>query len=152
MTARYRAEMASYETIIEVDSPAEQVFMYLADYSNAGDWDPSVRTASAQGSGSPQMGARYSVTAGFYGRPIDLDYETIEFDAEQGRVVLESNTSSVLRRDVIVVKPRPGGGSAVAFDATVMLKGKMRLFNKGLQVAVDGIGENVATGIKKSLR
>ena len=82
--------MARYETTIEVSTPADETFAYLADFANTAEWDPGVRKAESLTEGEPRVGSRYAVTSGFYGRAIDLEYEITELDATARRVVLET--------------------------------------------------------------
>ena len=57
--ARFRAEF-------EVEAPPEEVRAYLRDPVNRVEWDPSVRSIGAT-----------TMTVGFYGRAVELDYRLV---------------------------------------------------------------------------
>jgi hypothetical protein len=47
---------------------------------------------------------------------------------------------------------RRGEDTVIVYDSTIQMSGVARLLDRGLQLAYDGIGENVEKGIAKQLR
>jgi len=133
--------MASYSATINVDATPEASFAYLADPVNRAEWDPSVRSVAA-------AAGHYDVTVGFYGKAIDATYAVAEA-VEPARIVFETG-GKVKGRDVIEIVPREGG-SSISLDLNVQMKGAARLLDRGLQVAFAGIGDNIASELKKQL-
>jgi len=133
--------MASYFATINVDATPEASFAYLSDPLNRAEWDPSVRSVSA-------ADGHYDVTVGFYGKAIEATYAIDEL-AEPSKIVFETG-GKVKGRDVIEIVPRDGG-SSISLDLNVQMKGAARLLDRGLQVAFAGIGDNIASELKKQL-
>ena len=81
--------MATYRT--EIDSPRSpgEVFEYLATFSNARDWDPSVAEAEPLSAGRAEVGSVYRLGVRTAGRVVPLDYEVVALDRPH-RVVLEA--------------------------------------------------------------
>jgi carbon monoxide dehydrogenase subunit G len=133
--------MATYTATINVDRAPSEVFAYLSDPLNRAEWDPSVRSVTANGD-------VFDVTVGFYGKAIDATYAVAEL-VEPSRIVFEIG-GKVKGRDVIEIVEREGG-SSVTLDLDVSMKGAARLLDRGLQVAFAGIGDNIAGELKKQL-
>jgi hypothetical protein len=56
--------MARYVTTISSTLPAEEAFAYMADFSNAGEWDPSVDEASRNNHHAFPASARHGLLRG----------------------------------------------------------------------------------------
>ncbi len=133
--------MAHYSATINVAASPDNAFAYLSDPLNRAEWDPSVREVTAAGD-------HFDVTVGFYGKAIEATYTVDELDAPS-KVVFETG-GKVKGRDVIEIVEREGG-SSITLDLDVQMKGPARLLDRGLQVAFAGIGDNVASELKKQL-
>ncbi|MEM7141267.1 MAG: SRPBCC family protein [Actinomycetota bacterium] len=134
--------MATYAATINVDASPEDAFAYLADPANRGEWDPSVRSVTANGDGT------FAVVVGFYGRAIDAVQEVAESTAPTH--IIFTTSGKVKGRDVITIAPRDGG-SSVTIDLDVQLRGLARVLDRGLQVAFAGIGDNIASEMTRRL-
>jgi carbon monoxide dehydrogenase subunit G len=133
--------MAQYSATINVDASPADAFVYLSDPLNRSEWDPSVRSVE-------RSGDHFDVTVGFYGKAIDATYSVDEV-VEGSKVVFEIG-GKVKGRDVIEIVGRDGG-SSISLDLQVQMKGAARLLDRGLQVAFAGIGDNIASELKKQL-
>jgi carbon monoxide dehydrogenase subunit G len=133
--------MAQYSATINVDASPEAAFAYLSDPMNRAEWDPSVRSVVAARD-------HFDVTVGFYGKAIEATY-TLDELVEPNRVVFEIG-GKVKGRDIIEIVARDGGAS-ITLDLNVSMKGAARLLDRGLQVAFAGIGDNIASELKKQL-
>jgi len=140
--------MAKYHAEIIVNASPEAAFVYLAELENLSKWDSSVRTATLIDRSGPGVGSRYDVTVGFYGKALDATYEVTEFD--EPRRISFSMDGKASGHTEIVVEQR-GEDTVVVYDSTIQMSGVARLLDRGLQLAYDGIGENVEKGIAKQL-
>ena len=60
--------MARYTTTIRTTLAPSEAFAYMADFSNARFWDPSVSAARREGEGPVGSGSRFHLVARFAGR------------------------------------------------------------------------------------
>jgi hypothetical protein len=118
--------MARYLGTVTSPRPIEEVFAYMADFSNASEWDPSAIEASGVNGPAPSVGARYEVTSRFLGREVPLTYEIVELDSPR-RVVLRAENDSVVSEDEMSFRKLPDGGTELTYDADLRLKGAARL-------------------------
>jgi carbon monoxide dehydrogenase subunit G len=142
--------MAHYTTTVHTDWERETAFAYLAEFSNAAEWDPGVERALSLSPDPIAAGARFELEVSFVGRTIPMTYETIELDAPSS-VTLAAETGLVVSRDVLSFDPAPGGGTTVTYDADLRLKGPMKLLDPALQVAFKRIGDQAADGLAARL-
>jgi hypothetical protein len=116
--------------------------------------------------GSPDVGSKYLMTIGFYGKAIELTGEIVELDSPH-RLVLDVAGGRVHGRYLITVTAdqatddaaagsAPAGsadraGSVITYNVTLDLRGAARVLDRGLQLALSGIGENAVNGLRKRL-
>ena len=135
--------MARYVTTIESTLAQEEAFAYMADFTNARHWDPSVSRAERAGERS------FDLVARFAGRDVPLRYEVVELE-EPRRVVLEARRPGFTSRDTISVAPA-GDGSVVHYDARLRFDGLRRLFDPLMQVVFNRVGANAKRGMQSAL-
>jgi hypothetical protein len=121
--------------------------MYMADFSHAQEWDPSVEGATRVGDVGPD--AAFDLIVRFGGRKLPMRYETAEFDAAQRRVVLQADNPRFVSRDTITVAPA-AGGSSVHYDAALDLR-RARLLDPVLQLLFNRTGDKAAAGMRTAL-
>jgi len=134
--------MAHYRADVSLRLPPDEAFAYLADYSNAVRWDPSVTEATSC------AGQTFRVVIAFYGKRIPLDL-ALEQSRPTERLLFTgtaSNDKNVTARIEFTIAADESG-SAVTYDATLQLRGLMRLFDKGLQLAFDNMGDKAMQGL-----
>ncbi len=141
--------MARYCTTIASRKSAEEVFDYMATFSNVVEWDPTVVEARPIEGEEAGEGARFHVVVRWLGREIPLDYETTEFERPH-RVVLRAENSSTISLDTITVKPTDSG-SEMTYEAELTLKGALRLFEPIFGLALKRLGNNAAAGLRREL-
>ncbi len=141
--------MAQYHAEINVKTSPDRAFAYLADLVNLPEWDSSVRKATLIDGTGPGVGARYDVTVGFYGKALDATYAITGLDAPT--LITYTTEGKATGSTEIVVQQR-GDDTVIVYNSTIQMRGLARLLDRGLQVAYDGIGENVEKGIAKQLR
>ncbi len=109
--------MVRYSTTIDSTKNASDAFDYMATFSNARRWDPSVATGTALTSGPPTVGSRYRLDVRMGGRSVTFDYEILELERPV-RVVLQAERGPLRSRDTITVEPTDSG-SRVHYDAVL---------------------------------
>lgn len=140
--------MARYVTTIESTLPADQAFAYMADFSNAREWDPSVTNASRANEGVG-LGSSFDLVVSFAGRKLPMRYETVAYESPR-RVVLESKKPTFVSRDTITVTSTPNG-STVHYDALLAFSGAARMFDPVMQLLFNRTGNKAAAGMRAAL-
>lgn len=120
--------MARYVGKVTSPKPIDEVFAYMADFSNVSEWDPSAVESRALNGAGAEEGARYAVTSRFLGREVPLTYETVSIERPT-RVVLRGENESVVSLDEMSFRKLPDGGTEVTYDADLQLKGARRLLD-----------------------
>lgn len=142
--------MSNYTGTVESPKPVEQVFRYMADFSNTSDWDPNITAATVTSAGDPvAVGATFHVVQGSGLTKVELDYETIEL-VDGRKVVLRSETDSLVSIDTITVAPK-GSGSEVTYDVDIELKGARKLAEPVMAVMLKRIGDQARKGLQEQL-
>ena len=62
--------MAYYRAQLDVRRPIDEVFAYLADFSNTEEWDPGVISAKKRGEGPVAVGTEFKVVSRFLGQEL----------------------------------------------------------------------------------
>jgi uncharacterized membrane protein len=71
--------MIRIEETITINRPVEEVFTYLKDINNSGEWMSAVIEARQSGGELEQIGSTYTVSTKFLGKRIDSIYELIAY-------------------------------------------------------------------------
>ncbi len=142
--------MATYRTSVSSPRRPEDVFRYLARFSNAAQWDPGVSSGEDMTPGAPAKGSTYRLVVRFLGLSVPLQYRIEEIDAPK-RVVLQAENFMARSGDVIEVSPAPGDGSAVTYEATLTMKGPFAVLAPLVGVAFRRIGDRAAHGLRAAL-
>lgn len=114
--------MARYTAEIEVDAPAETVFAFLEDFTNAAGWDPGVAAAERVDDGPIEAGSRFALDLLVAGR-IQRWVYTVERHEAPSRVTFATRTARATGIDDVTVRATPDGGSHVTWDATFRFSG-----------------------------
>jgi Polyketide cyclase / dehydrase and lipid transport len=141
--------MARYVTTVESKLSREAAFAYMADFTHALAWDPSVSRARRADDLPIGLGATFDLVARFGGRDVPLRYEIAEFEPPR-LVVLEARRGGFVSRDTITVAPA-GTGSVVHYDARLVFSGLGRLLEPVLQRIFDRVGARASAGMQAAL-
>ena len=141
--------MARYVTTIESKLSPAQAFAYMADFSNALQWDPSVVDASRSGAGAVGNGSTFDLVVKFGGRKLPMRYAIVSYE-EPRLVVIEAQQPSFTSRDTISVEPA-GDGSSVHYDALLEFKGPGRALDPIMQLLFNRTGDKAAAGMRAAL-
>ncbi|HKJ35313.1 MAG TPA: SRPBCC family protein [Solirubrobacterales bacterium] len=142
--------MAEYTTTVPTDWSPEQAFDYLAEFSNAADWDPSIEAGRSLSAEPLTVGARFEIELSMLGRTTMMTYETVEIDRPH-RVVLRSETAVLISVDTLSFDPAPGGGTAVTYDADLTLKGPLKLLDPALALGFNRVADKARDGLRERL-
>jgi uncharacterized protein YndB with AHSA1/START domain len=141
--------MANYNATVSSPKSPEEAFDYLADFTNATEWDPNTSTSECVEGVPGTVGSRYRVVTEFGGREMELTYETVEVDRPR-RVVLRSGNSSTEIVDTMTFEPT-ASGTDVKYDANVTPKGLVKLIDPILSLMFKRVGDRAAEGLRRSL-
>lgn len=139
---RYRRE-------IEVATPPDATFAYLSDFANAAEWDPGIAEARRLTPEPTAVGSRFEVVALFRGNRQRFEYVVTEYE-EGVRVALRGEGEKAVSDDVITVEP-DAGGSRVAYEADIRLKGVYRVAEPFLRSTFERMGDAALDGLAARL-
>lgn len=125
------------------------VFGYVADFSNAAEWDPGIAEATKITDGPVQTGSEFDVVALFRGKRHRFHYVVTEFEQER-RVVLAGNGDRAQSVDEISVEPA-GDGSRIIYIVDFHLKGIYRPASPLLVPVLSRMGDHALAGLKAAL-
>ncbi len=141
--------MARYRDTIASSRSAEDVFDYMATFSNVSEWDPTVKEAYPVDGNFAGPGSRFHVLVRLLGREIALEYTTTFYERPK-RVVLRAENSSTISEDTITVEATPNG-CEMTYDAQLTLKGALRIIDPVFGLTFKRLGDNAAAGLRREL-
>ena len=141
--------MAIYSTDIEATGGQDEVFEYLATFSNAREWDPGVVDGEGLTSGPVAVGSVYRLGVRLAGRVVPFDYRVLELDRPR-RVVLQASHGHMVSTDTITVK-KLGPGSLVRYVAVLEGRGLLRLASPLLTHFFSKLADRGAAGLRATL-
>jgi hypothetical protein len=141
--------MAYFRAQIHVRLPVDEVFAYLADFSNTATWDPGVVSAKKRSKGPITMGTRFKVVSRFLGREVPLVYRIVQYDP-LSRVVLEAENEDLRSVDTITFA-KTARGTRLTYDAHLMLKGIRYVGDFALHLVFQWIGRRALEGLRAEL-
>ncbi|MGM0386406.1 MAG: SRPBCC family protein [Actinomycetota bacterium] len=139
--------MKILERTVTTTAPPEKVFPYLADFTNAVEWDAGTVSCTRL-SGDGGVGTRYRNVSKFAGREIELIY-TVETLDEPTFVIVGSNATTT-SEDTIVVRPH-GTGSEVTYTAKFTFSGVARILEPFLGPFLKKLGDELVPSMKTAL-
>jgi dehydrogenase/reductase SDR family member 12 len=147
--------VATYEDTIQSDWTADETFGYLAEFSNAEQWDPGVLEGSQLDPGPVRAGMRFRIVVPFGGRRLALIYHVTSYSPRDRQVVLEARSRLLRAVDTITVTPSTAGPSAessvVSYRAEVTLRGPLGLADPLLARGFRTVGGRAAKRLAGAL-
>jgi hypothetical protein len=143
--------MANCRKTLITPLPIDESFAYLADFSNAAEWDPGVVEAEKLDAGPVAPGTRFRVVSRFLGQDVELVYSAVQVDAP-ARIVFEGVTDSGLRSIDTLTFEKVGGGTEITYDAQLVLPGLLYLADLPLHLVFQWVGRQAIDGLAKTLR
>lgn len=141
--------MTTYSTVIDSPKPADEVFEYLATFSNAREWDPGVTGAESLTPGAPDVGSVYRLRVRVGGRDVPFDYRVVSID-RPATVVLRAEQSGMVSMDTITVESA-GTGSRVSYVAVLESRGVLRLAAPFVAKSFRKMADRGADGLRRAL-
>lgn len=141
--------MAYCRITTEVPRPIDEVFAYLADFSNAAKWDPGVVSGRKISKGPVMPGTEFEIVSRFLGADIKLRYRATQVDPPN-RVVFEGEADTLRLVDTITLE-KSRKGTRITYDATLALKGIFYLADLPLHLLFQRIGRNAIRGLEQAL-
>ncbi len=133
---------------IETGCAPTEALDYLADFSRAPEWDPSVAAARRLDDGPVRRGSRFELTVKAAGRTTPLVYELVT--TEPDTIVLLSRSRRLESRDTITVAPTTVG-ARVRYEAELRGLGWSRVANPVLAIVFRKLAARAAEGLRGRL-
>lgn len=137
--------MALYVASFDVKADAQSAFDYVADFSNASAWDPSVSRSVKLGGGGLEVGTHFELDVTFLGVETTMVYKVTRWEPPH-LVVLECQTSMVHSRDEITIVPT-ADGVHVTYAARLTLPSLLFCADPALQYVFDSYGDSSRDGL-----
>jgi hypothetical protein len=141
--------MATYRTQIDARRGQDEVFEYLATFSNASEWDPGVAEGEALTPGPVAMGSVYRLGVRLAGRIVPVEYQVVDMERPR-KVVLQARHGRIVSTDTITVE-WAGRGSRVRYVAVLQAVGLLRLASPLVARVFVGMAERAAAGLRRVL-
>ena len=142
--------MASYRGTVVSSRSAEETFDYMADFTNAADWDPGTATSERLDDGPAGLGATFRLGVRIGSRVTPLDYRIVAYQRPH-TVVLLGESETIRSEDTMTVTPTADGRCILTYDADLTLKGSFALANPVLPLFFDRIGDRGVEGLRSTL-
>ncbi len=133
---------------ITTSRPPAEVLAYMADFSHAPEWDPSVLSATRLDEGALRVTSSFDLVVRSGGRSLPLRYEVTELD--ERHATLSARTPTLESVDTLSVAP-VGDGTVFTYDARLTLIGVWRVFNPVLAILFRSLAAKAEAGIRKKL-
>lgn len=135
---------------LQTDLPIQDAFAFIADFANAGRWDPGVASAERiNGRGPAQVGAKYELGIRMGGGVVPMEYRIVELEPTR-RVVLSGRGSGVRAIDDIRFEARDGR-THIDYVADIRLTGLRRLVAPFAGRAFARIARDARDGMQRTL-
>ena len=136
------------ERTVRSDKPIDQVFAYLADFTNTTEWDPgTVETVRTSGDGG--VGTVYRNKSKFAGRETELDYTVVEYEPDR-KIALRGENKTVTALDTMTFTGTPDG-TEVHYGAHFDFGLLTPVLNLALRPAFKKLGDEAEEGMHKAL-
>lgn len=134
-----------------IERPRPQVFAYVADFSNIGDWDPGVvSSARLDGDGPIQVGSRFELQVRFGSGTMPMTYEITALERDR-QVTLVGRGERLEAVDVITLEDDDGEATVVDYVADLSFRGSLRLVSPLFRPALRQVGRKAVDGLKEAL-
>jgi uncharacterized protein YndB with AHSA1/START domain len=135
---------------ITTDAPIDHVFAYLADFSNAPEWDPGTESSVPRSLDGPRLGQTYDLVVVFGDRKLPMTYEITALK-ENRLLTLVGDGSTTHAVDTMEFSEVPDGGTSVTYTADIRLKGLLRLAEPFLGGKFAELGDKAEAGMIAAL-
>ena len=141
--------MTTLNERIETELPLQDAFDFIADFSNAAQWDPGVASAVRLDAGPIREGTRVRLGVRMAGRVVPMEYVVTTWQPPH-RVVLCGQGSGVVAVDDIRFQATPTG-TRIDYTADIRLRGLLRLAAPFAGGAFARIARDARDGMQRAL-
>jgi hypothetical protein len=142
--------MPHFKDTIDSTVPVEQAFDYVADFSNAEQWDQGTKTARRLDDGAIGEGSRFELVVEFMGRESAFVYEIVEYDRPE-KVTLRSESDDSTLVDTLTVEPGLDEACVLTYDARLEMKGVRKLLSPVIGIFFRRLCEKGKEGLEREL-
>jgi hypothetical protein len=135
---------------IATDRPRHAVFSYLADFSNAAEWDPGTETSKPRHSDAPALGQVYDLVVTWGSRTLPMVYAATELVPGE-RVTFVGEGSTTRAVDTLTFVDLPNGGTEVTYMADITLKWPYRVAEPFLGKKFTELGDEAEESLTRTL-
>ncbi len=140
--------MTKVSRSFEVRVPPSVAIPYLADFSNAVEWDPGTQTCIRNDAGPVKVGSSWHNTSKLAGISTELTYTLEEMSDE--RVVLVGRNDTATSTETIDVVPS-GAGSQVTYTNDLEFNGAAKLAAPAAKLLFERVGNDVEQQLTEAL-
>lgn len=144
--------MIEMQRTVQTTSSPVAVFDYLADFTNAAQWDPNtIDVARVHGDGA--IGTEYRVTSTFAGRTTELNYQLTDLESHS-LIRFRAGKKSVTAVDTLLIHgvDSVDGGTAVTYLVEFNFHGLLGLVEVLLKPAVRRLLDEGADSLRTELQ
>ena len=141
--------MARFTTTISTQRSPADAFAYMADFTHALQWDPSVLEARQESGGPVGVGTTFAIVSRFGSRMVPLTYRIVRYEPDRV-VVLEAHGRRFVSADTITVEPADAG-ARVTYDARLTFAGLARIADPLMQWVFNRVGRKAEAGLREAL-
>lgn len=142
--------MPKVSRTITTEAPIEDVFAYMADFSNGPEWDPTQTSSVAREDGGPRLGQIYDIVVEWGDRKLPMVYEVTAYKPNH-MITLTGDGSTTHAVDTLEFAEVSDGGTAVTYNADIRLKGFLRVAEPFLGSKFTELFDNAEAGISQQL-
>ncbi|GAB3830529.1 SRPBCC family protein [Kribbella italica] len=132
--------MPTVSRTFTVDASPEVVVPYLADFSNAEQWDPGTERCTRSDAGPVKVGSSWHNTSKIAGVSTELTYTLEEMSGT--RVVLVGRNDTATSTETIEITPS-GAGSSITYTNEIDFQGIAKVANPLAKVVFEKVGNDV---------
>jgi len=129
--------------------PLKDSFEYLADFSNAAEWDPGTVTSKARDDQAPHVGQEYDLEVAWGDRRLDMVYTITKLD-DNDLLELVGDGSTTHAVDTMTFTT-DGETTTVTYQADIRLKGILRIAEPFLKSKFTSLGDEAEYGLSTAL-
>jgi hypothetical protein len=133
---------------VSTEWPPETAFAYMADFSHAPEWDPSVVQAERRDTGAMGVGSVFDLAVRVGGRRLPLRYEVTDF--APGRITFTARTTTLESVDTVTVALRQDA-TEVTYDARIHFRRLLRLADPLLALGFRKVADRAIQDLERRL-
>lgn len=141
--------MPHFNDTVDSSLSRAELFDYMADFSNAEEWDPGTKSARRLDEGELGVGSRFELVVEFAGRETPFTYEITEHSPPE-RVVVEADSEATHLTDTMSTAAA-GSASVLTYDARLELKGWRKLTTPVVALLFRRLCEKGRAGLEREL-